>query len=207
MFFRTILGLAQTSRRRLHSSARLKFWFLDPSKKSVPTIYKARQEPWLTPTMVLLGIMPIFTFALGTWQLKRLKWKINLIDELEEKLHSQPLRLPPSIKFSTFLLIKCQLTEVNQSRSYTWICLSQGFNSREVGLRSHHATFTTSTWRSTRSSRGNAPHPWKRLHYPRRSWFYIPRICLVNRLKFTRRRSGSAWHASNLSTAESFYSR
>jgi surfeit locus 1 family protein len=119
MFFRTILGLAQTSRRRLHSSARLKFWFLDPSKKSVPTIYKARQEPWLTPTMVLLGIMPIFTFALGTWQLKRLKWKINLIDELEEKLHSQPLRLPPSIKFSTFLLIKCQLTEVNQSRSYT----------------------------------------------------------------------------------------
>ena len=119
MFFRTILGLAQTSRRRLHNSARLKFWFLDPSKKSVPTIYKARQEPWLTPTMVLLGIMPIFTFALGTWQLKRLKWKINLIDELEEKLHSQPLQLPPSIKFSTFLLIKCQLTEVNQSRSYT----------------------------------------------------------------------------------------
>jgi surfeit locus 1 family protein len=101
MFFRTIPGLGQTFRRRLHGSARLKLWFLNPSKKSVPTIYKARQEPWLTPTMVLLGVMPIFTFALGTWQLKRLKWKINLIDELEEKLHSQPLQLPPSIKFST----------------------------------------------------------------------------------------------------------
>jgi len=84
----------------LHGSTRLKFWFLDPSKRSVPTIYKARQEPWLTPTMVLLGIMPIFTFALGTWQLKRLKWKINLIDELEEKLHSQPLQLPPSINLA-----------------------------------------------------------------------------------------------------------
>jgi len=99
-----VLMFFQTSRRCLHgSAARHKFWFLDPSKKSVPTIYKVRQEPWLTPTMVLLGIMPIFTFALGTWQLKRLKWKINLIDELEEKLHSRPLQLPPSIKFSTFL--------------------------------------------------------------------------------------------------------
>src|ERR1700678_1926794 len=117
MFFRTIPGLGQTSRRRLHGSARLKLWFLNPSNKSVPTIYKARQEPWLTPTMVLLGVMPIFTFALGTWQLKRLKWKVDLIDELEEKLHSQPLQLPPSVKFSTFLPIKCQLTEVNQSRS------------------------------------------------------------------------------------------
>lgn len=52
--------------------------------------------------MVLLGIMPIFTFALGTWQLKRLKWKINLIDELEEKLQLQPLYLPSNIKFSRF---------------------------------------------------------------------------------------------------------
>ncbi|PPQ67149.1 hypothetical protein CVT25_005750 [Psilocybe cyanescens] len=52
--------------------------------------------------MILLGIMPIFTFSLGVWQLKRLKWKINLIDELEEKLQLQPLILPPNIKFSRF---------------------------------------------------------------------------------------------------------
>ena len=53
--------------------------------------------------MILLGIMPIFTFSLGVWQLKRLKWKIDLIDELEEKLQLQPLSLPPKIKFSRFL--------------------------------------------------------------------------------------------------------
>lgn len=52
--------------------------------------------------MVLIGIMPIFTFSLGVWQLQRLKWKINLIDELEEKLQLQPLLLPPNIKFSNF---------------------------------------------------------------------------------------------------------
>jgi len=48
---------------------------------------------------MLVGIMPVFTFALGTWQLQRLRWKINLIDELEEKLELEPLNLPPKIKF------------------------------------------------------------------------------------------------------------
>ena len=48
--------------------------------------------------MVLVGIMPFFTFALGTWQVQRLKWKVDLIDELEEKLRREPLLLPPKIK-------------------------------------------------------------------------------------------------------------
>lgn len=63
-----------------------------------PPSQKARRYPWLTPTMVLVGIMPFFTFALGTWQVQRLKWKVNLIDELEEKLRREPLMLPPKIK-------------------------------------------------------------------------------------------------------------
>lgn len=53
--------------------------------------------------MILVGIMPVFTFALGTWQLQRLRWKINLIDELEERLELEPLPLPPKIKFSLFV--------------------------------------------------------------------------------------------------------
>ena len=64
-----------------------------------PLGQKARRYPWLTPTMVLVGIMPFFTFALGTWQVQRLKWKVNLIDELEEKLRREPLILPPKIKY------------------------------------------------------------------------------------------------------------
>lgn len=50
--------------------------------------------------MVIVGVIPIFTFALGTWQLGRLKWKINLIDELQEKLELQPLALPSEINLS-----------------------------------------------------------------------------------------------------------
>lgn len=61
-------------------------------------MYKTKQDSLFSPTMVLLGIMPIFTFALGTWQVERLKWKVNLIDELQEKLQRDPLTLPRRVK-------------------------------------------------------------------------------------------------------------
>jgi surfeit locus 1 family protein len=48
--------------------------------------------------MVVVGFIPVLSFGLGTWQLQRLKWKINLIDELEEKLQLDALALPPRIK-------------------------------------------------------------------------------------------------------------
>ena len=73
------------------------------SKSDVPSIYKPRNESWLTPTMMLVGTIPFLTFALGRWQLKRLKWKINLIDELEEKLQLRPLSLPPKVKSAPVL--------------------------------------------------------------------------------------------------------
>jgi surfeit locus 1 family protein len=60
--------------------------------------YKAKKDSLLSPTMILLGIVPIFTFALGTWQVERLKWKINLIDELQEKLAREPMLLPGKLK-------------------------------------------------------------------------------------------------------------
>lgn len=67
-------------------------------KSDVPSIYKPRVEPWLSPTIALVGFIPVLTFALGTWQLGRLKWKINLIDELQEKLELHPLVLPSKVK-------------------------------------------------------------------------------------------------------------
>lgn len=38
------------------------------------------------------------TFVLGTWQVKRLQWKLNLIKELDEKLSKEPLHLPNMIE-------------------------------------------------------------------------------------------------------------
>lgn len=38
--------------------------------------------------------IPISTFALGVWQIKRRTWKINLLKELEEKTTADPIPLP-----------------------------------------------------------------------------------------------------------------
>ncbi|KDE09116.1 hypothetical protein MVLG_00831 [Microbotryum lychnidis-dioicae p1A1 Lamole] len=49
------------------------------------------------PFVWILGIMPVFTFGLGTWQLQRLQWKLDMIDRLETKLHQEPVGLPARI--------------------------------------------------------------------------------------------------------------
>jgi surfeit locus 1 family protein len=75
------------------------------TEENVPpgTSYKARRDSWLSPAILLLGFMPIFTFTLGTWQLQRLQWKVNLIDELQEKLEREPIALPGQVKCDSSL--------------------------------------------------------------------------------------------------------
>lgn len=45
----------------------------------------------------LLCLAPVITFALGTWQVKRLKWKNKLIAECEDRLTYKPMPLPKNI--------------------------------------------------------------------------------------------------------------
>ncbi|KZT02471.1 mitochondrial protein required for respiration [Laetiporus sulphureus 93-53] len=75
--------------RRVESSA------APPSQR-----FKAKQDRWITPTMVLIGAIPVFAFYLGTWQVERLKWKVALVDELEEKLQREPISLPKRVNLS-----------------------------------------------------------------------------------------------------------
>ncbi|GAA6010015.1 hypothetical protein JCM11491_005830 [Sporobolomyces phaffii] len=57
----------------------------------------ARDKIRARPFLLLVGLMPIFTFGLGTWQIKRLNWKVDLIDQLDKKLHQEPVGLPARI--------------------------------------------------------------------------------------------------------------
>ena len=41
--------------------------------------------------------MPITAFALGTWQVQRLRWKTDLITKYEDRILKPPLPLPPRI--------------------------------------------------------------------------------------------------------------
>lgn len=45
----------------------------------------------------LLCIAPFLTFALGTWQVKRLKWKNKLIAECEDRLIYKPIAMPKNL--------------------------------------------------------------------------------------------------------------
>ena len=57
---------------------------------SLPKLF----EPDLTNLLVL---MPITAFLLGSWQVKRLEWKTDLITKFEDRILRPPLPLPPTI--------------------------------------------------------------------------------------------------------------
>ncbi|KAF3215823.1 surf-like protein [Orbilia oligospora] len=45
--------------------------------------------------LILLALIPLTAFALGTWQIQRLNWKTSLIARSEDRLSRPPLPLPP----------------------------------------------------------------------------------------------------------------
>ncbi|GAA5863217.1 hypothetical protein JCM1840_002513 [Sporobolomyces johnsonii] len=67
------------------------------ASSSAPFSQSAKDKLRARPFLILVGIMPVFTFALGVWQVKRLQWKLDLIDQLDRKLHQDPVRLPARI--------------------------------------------------------------------------------------------------------------
>ena len=62
------------------------------------TPYAAKRYSLLSPALIGLCLIPLFTFALGTWQVQRLKWKVDLIDKLSEQLQQEPIPLPNKVK-------------------------------------------------------------------------------------------------------------
>ena len=57
-----------------------------------------RQSSRSTFTMAILavaGIALFFAFiSLGTWQVQRRAWKLDLIERVNERVHSQPVAVP-----------------------------------------------------------------------------------------------------------------
>jgi len=47
---------------------------------------------------IFLALVPILTFGLGTWQVARLRWKVKLIEDYEDRLSKPPINLPKRIK-------------------------------------------------------------------------------------------------------------
>ncbi|KAJ5162348.1 hypothetical protein N7492_007740 [Penicillium capsulatum] len=49
------------------------------------------------PGLIILALIPIIAFGLGSWQVQRLDWKTKLIAKFEDRLVRPPLPLPPRI--------------------------------------------------------------------------------------------------------------
>ncbi|KAL2831225.1 putative COX1 assembly protein Shy1 [Aspergillus cavernicola] len=49
------------------------------------------------PGLIILALIPIISFALGSWQIQRLDWKTKLIAKYEDRLVKHPLPLPPRV--------------------------------------------------------------------------------------------------------------
>ena len=62
-----------------------------PRHKTTPTPLPPRHQGTGDRRKMLLLIIPITTFCLGTWQIFRLQWKLGLIEELERKTRQAPL--------------------------------------------------------------------------------------------------------------------
>lgn len=57
-----------------------------------------KRESDYTIPLVVLAAVPLFCAYLGYWQIQRLKWKLELIDELEANLARTPMVLPDLLK-------------------------------------------------------------------------------------------------------------
>ncbi|KAG0043169.1 surf-like protein [Gryganskiella cystojenkinii] len=49
------------------------------------------------PVTIGLALCPIITFGLGTWQVQRLRWKVDLIEQLEDRMALEAIPLPRKV--------------------------------------------------------------------------------------------------------------
>ncbi|KAG0254462.1 surf-like protein [Mortierella polycephala] len=52
------------------------------------------------PVTIGLALCPIITFGLGTWQVQRLRWKVDLIENLEERMSLDAIPLPRKVNLN-----------------------------------------------------------------------------------------------------------
>lgn len=93
--------LGQLGRRCISQPKPIKRCFTTETLPETTTIaketYKAKQRRFGLGT-ALICTVPFVAFGLGTWQVQRLRWKVNYINTLEDRLEREAIPLPRRIK-------------------------------------------------------------------------------------------------------------
>ncbi|ORY06085.1 SURF1-domain-containing protein [Basidiobolus meristosporus CBS 931.73] len=80
---------------------------LQQSSSYVTAVSSKKSNPLKTGFMIML---PITCFFLGTWQVQRLRWKVDLIEEMESRLSKDPVPLPKKMREETYNRLEyCQV--------------------------------------------------------------------------------------------------
>lgn len=80
------------------SSVRSQFVRFASVSSASPTTNTATNASRARPFIYVLGLMPIVCLGLGGWQVGRLRWKLDMIDQFEAKLNKDTVRLPARIE-------------------------------------------------------------------------------------------------------------
>ncbi|KAJ1799582.1 surf-like protein [Coemansia sp. RSA 2399] len=64
---------------------------LDADDSVADTEWKGKLYSWKS---LLMCAVPLIAFGLGTWQVQRLKWKLALLDEVNDRMHRRPIAFP-----------------------------------------------------------------------------------------------------------------
>lgn len=100
--FRALRAAARSVRLQQQKSQAHPRFFSKPQ-----TFSRLRVQSRLTPVVIVIGFIPIFTFALGTWQVRRRRWKLDLIEQLNDQANREPLELPEFVKCASLLGLLC----------------------------------------------------------------------------------------------------
>jgi surfeit locus 1 family protein len=73
----------------------------ESDQAAVPGSAGKRSKPFLAGFAAFLALLLIVLFAgLGTWQVYRLQWKLDLIARVEARVHAAPVAPPPSARWA-----------------------------------------------------------------------------------------------------------
>jgi surfeit locus 1 family protein len=98
--FKSLIQVQRPASRllRSHNTCLARRLFTTETEQPVVReVYRAKQRKFGIGTLLLCTI-PFVTFGLGTWQVQRLRWKVNYIQTLEDRMDREAIPLPKRIK-------------------------------------------------------------------------------------------------------------